>query len=191
MTVFQSSGKAMKLPVSMTDYSENLLLPSKKTKKSCEPPPYSQLWGGWAKFHPLNDIKKYNEYYDDYGYSKSCIDFQLKIETCDQLDLKLMSCTEREKLSTTLRDFRLKTLQMFPFYPTDLVVNYLRDNCYKVVLSGMAETKNAYSFDLFCWLVSKNHLTRRLPKKSNCNCIKVYIYFWSCCNRLCKFCYIH
>ena len=73
---------------------------------------------------------------DDKGFSKSCINFQLKIETCDHIDLKLMKAEERKLLTESLSAFNDKTVHLFPLYLMEQQIDYLRDHCYKVALSG-------------------------------------------------------
>ena len=68
------------IPSNITDYISHLLLHSIK-ETSCE---HTLVWGGWAKYHPVNKMEKYIEQRDEDGFSKTCIDFQLKMETCDQ-----------------------------------------------------------------------------------------------------------
>ena len=120
------------IPSNITDYISHLLLHSNK-ETSCQ---HNLMWGGWAKYHPVNEVERYIEQRGEDGFSKTCIDFQLKIETCDQIDLKLMVEEEREKLQQSLKEMNMKTVHLFPLVLLEHYAVSLRDKCYKVALSG-------------------------------------------------------
>merc|ERR550532_3672644 len=86
LTEISSESLSDEIPAKMGDYFDNLLLHSTNTG-DCS---HQQVWGGWAKFHPLDNFTRYTDYLDEEGISKSCINFQLKLETCAQIDLKMM-----------------------------------------------------------------------------------------------------
>ena len=116
----------------LRDYIENLMVHPKKSQDFCDHP---QVWGGWAKYHPLTNMRKYSSTIDDRGYSKCCFNFQLKIDICREIDFEfLTNDNAREQLRDTLTNFHEKTVQLFPFYPIE--DDFLREKCYKVVVSG-------------------------------------------------------
>ena len=120
------------IPSNITDYISHLLLHSIK-ETSCE---HTLVWGGWAKYHPVNKMEKYIEQRDEDGFSKTCIDFQLKMETCDQIDLKLMGEKNRLDLLNSFENLNQTTMHLFPLVLLEHYGVGLRDNCYKLALSG-------------------------------------------------------
>ena len=94
------------IPSNISDYISHLLLHSNKDS-SCD---HNLVWGGWAKYHPVNKMEKYIEQKDEDGFSKTCIDFQLKMETCDQIDLKLMGEKNRLELQKDIEEMKKATL---------------------------------------------------------------------------------
>jgi len=126
------------IPQKMREYHGNMLLhDTKDTSLSCC---HHNVWGGWIKFHPVQDMEKYKETLADDGFSKSCISFQVKIDTCEQIDLNLRNTEKRNKLVQQCKDLLTieDTLHVFPSSLHDISVDYLREKCHKVVLSGPA-----------------------------------------------------
>ena len=121
------------LPANIGEHISNMLLHPRKQESGCS---HSLVWGGWARFHPLHDMAAYTEQNDEEGFSKTCLNFQLMIETCEQIDLKLLHDEEKQKLTATLNAFRKNTLHMFPLYLLECHIDYLRDCCLKVAVSG-------------------------------------------------------
>ena len=121
------------LPANIGEHISNMLLHPRKQEAGCA---HSLVWGGWARFHPLHDMAAYTEQNDEEGFSKTCLNFQLMIETCEQIDLKLLHDEEKLKLTATLNAFRKNTIHLFPLYLLESHLDYLRDSCLKVAVSG-------------------------------------------------------
>ena len=126
------------IPQKMREYHENMLLHDmRETSLTCC---HHNVWGGWIKYHPVQDMEKYKESLADDGFSKSCISFQVKIDTCEQIDLNLRDTEKRNKLIQKCKELITieDTLHVFPSSLSDISVDFLREKCHKVVLSGPA-----------------------------------------------------
>ena len=121
-----------KIPARIKDYFDNLLL-HKKREESC---PHQQVWGGWAKYHPLDNFTKYTDSLDEDGISKATINFQLKLETCGQIDLKMMTPEGIQEMETHVQKFKDRTLHLFSINLLDSQADFLRDQTNKLAVSG-------------------------------------------------------
>ena len=122
------------LPQNIEDYIDKLVMPH-TAKTRCD---HSLVWGGWTTFHPLNQLRQYTSAdRDDKGMSKACIHFQLKMEICDQIDLAGPNVKQVFKL-LLFDEFEGKTLHLFPLYLMEQQIDFLRERCYKLSISGPA-----------------------------------------------------
>ena len=120
------------IPGRIRDYFENLLL-HKKKNVDCS---HHQVWGGWAKYHPLDNFTKYVALLDQEGVSKTTIDFQLRLETCGQIDLKMMKPAGRQELMKRVMKFKDRTLHLFSIHLLDSQAEFLREQTNKLVVNG-------------------------------------------------------
>ena len=123
------------IPAKVGDYFDNLLLHSRNTG-DCS---HHQVWGGWAKFHPLDNFTRYTESLDEEGISKSCINFQLKLQTCAQIDLKMMNQDGVTEMRNHVQQFKERTLHLFSIHLLESQVDFLRESCHKLVVSGPSQ----------------------------------------------------
>lgn len=121
------------MPGRMRDYFDNLMLHSTANTGDCS---HHQVWGGWAKFHPLDNFTRYTDSLDEEGISKSCINFQLKLETCAQIDLKMMNQDGINEMMHHVQQFKERTLHLFSIHLLESQVDFLRESCHKVVVCG-------------------------------------------------------
>ena len=132
LTELCSENLSEEVPAKVRDYFENLLLHSKNTG-DCS---HRQVWGGWAKFHPLDNFTRYTDSLDEEGISKSCINFQLKLETCAQIDLKMMNQDGITEMMNHVQQFKERTLHLFSIHLLESQVDFLRESCNKLVVCG-------------------------------------------------------
>ena len=132
LTEISSESLSDEIPAKMGDYFDNLLLHSTNTG-DCS---HQQVWGGWAKFHPLDNFTRYTDYLDEEGISKSCINFQLKLETCAQIDLKMMNQDGYNQMLHHVQQFKERTLHLFSIHLLESQVDFLRESCNKLVVCG-------------------------------------------------------
>jgi len=128
------------IPQEMREYHENMLLHRKKDCSiTCS---HQSVWGGWIKYHPVQDMEKYKETADD-GFSKSCISFQVQFDTCEQIDINLRETEKRNALIQKCKELKQDTIHVFPSSLREISVDFLREKCHKLVLNGPANLDDA------------------------------------------------
>ena len=120
------------VPAEMLQYQENMLLhrPNDGDIK-CK---HQQVWNGTARFHPIEDLRKYSAKMDSDGLSTSCVDTDILFETCESIDLSLQDEAVRLIVNLKIKQLEAKTIHLFNTRLAKIPVDYLREKCHKLAV---------------------------------------------------------